>query len=194
MDPSDELNLIQPVNPWVGHAWVAYTEYFQWSPEHNSNSAPLSVVTGQTLHGSLTYIPAIDSYNLTQVVIETGAVSSQIVKCQHGKKYTVPYIVYEKVTKCSNYPPEGKVTFFDIVAQCDGKDCTQSLVWSPKAKTPNCNMKAVINKPEDTVSITWDTTLPSRYDNMTDSELWDLNMASAGWVSKLQLQRPSESH
>eukprot|EP01052_Picozoa_sp_SAG31_P059281 SAG31_NODE_18601_length_630_cov_0.772128_1_plen_36_part_10 len=36
MDPADNLNLIQPVNPWTGRSWSAYTEYFQWSPEHNS--------------------------------------------------------------------------------------------------------------------------------------------------------------
>ena len=56
MDPADELNLIQPVNPWTGHAWGAYTEYFQWSPQHNSNSAFLPVKAGQTLCGSLTYL------------------------------------------------------------------------------------------------------------------------------------------
>ena len=26
MDPSDNLNLIQPVNPWGGSSWSAYTE------------------------------------------------------------------------------------------------------------------------------------------------------------------------
>lgn len=26
MDPSDNLNLIQPVNPWLGNGWSMYTE------------------------------------------------------------------------------------------------------------------------------------------------------------------------
>jgi hypothetical protein len=30
MDPADNLNLIQPVNPWGGDSWSMYTEYFQW--------------------------------------------------------------------------------------------------------------------------------------------------------------------
>ena len=63
----------------------------------------------------ITSVPASDSYNLTQKVVETGAISTQIVPCQSGKKYTVPYVVYEKVTACKNYPPEGKVTFYNIV-------------------------------------------------------------------------------
>ena len=31
MDPADNLNLIQPVNPWSGSAWSMYTEYYQVS-------------------------------------------------------------------------------------------------------------------------------------------------------------------
>ena len=65
-----------------------YTEYFQWSPEDNRNSRQVMVKAGQTLHGSLNYLPLIDAYNLSQRVVETGAISTQIVKCQNGKKYT----------------------------------------------------------------------------------------------------------
>jgi hypothetical protein len=151
----------------------------------------MPVKSGQTLAGSLTYMASSDSYNLTQSVVETGAVSTQIVKCQSGKKYTVPYVVFEKVTACKNYPPEGKVTFTDIVVECDGKDCTKATNWSPKVETPNCNMKAVIDKPDNEISITWDTSLPSRYDNHTDAELWDLNMADGGWATQLGLPRPA---
>ena len=43
MDPADNLNLIQPVNPWSGSSWAMYTEYYQWSPTHNSNSKQVSV-------------------------------------------------------------------------------------------------------------------------------------------------------
>merc|ERR1711990_37757 len=57
MDPADNLNLIQPVNPWQGGIfgghWSMYTEYFQWSPTHNSNSPSKNVEAGRTLKGSL---------------------------------------------------------------------------------------------------------------------------------------------
>merc|ERR1719198_2642851 len=48
MDPNDNLNLIQPVNPWLGRGWSMYTEYFQWSPTHNSNSKSYDIEAGQT--------------------------------------------------------------------------------------------------------------------------------------------------
>jgi hypothetical protein len=54
------------VNPWGGSSWTAYTEYFQWQPEHNSNSRQVGVKAGQTLVGSLEFLPLRDAYNLTQ--------------------------------------------------------------------------------------------------------------------------------
>ena len=66
MDPADNLNLTQPVNHWSGRAWSMYTEYYQWSPEHNSNSRSYTVQAGQTLHGALVYSAADDSYTLSQ--------------------------------------------------------------------------------------------------------------------------------
>lgn len=110
MDPGDNLNLVQPVNPWLGSGWSMYTEYFQWTPEHNSNSDQFDVAPGMTLRGSIVYMPSSDSYTLTQTALETGDVSSQVVKCQDGKKFTIPYVVYEKVFPCRDYPPDGIVT------------------------------------------------------------------------------------
>lgn len=189
MDPADNLNLIQPVNPWMGNEWVMYTEYFQWSPKHNSNSRQQPVSAGQTLHGSLQYSDSSDSYTLTQTVVETGKKSSQIVKCQNGKKYTVPYVVYEKLASCRDYPPDGKVVFENITAECDGKDCTNDITWEAKVKDKNCNMQAHINS-ATSISITWDTSATSKYDNYTATQLYDLNMH--GWATKLNLTRPSE--
>ena len=199
-----------------------YTEYFQWSPEDNRNSHQVPCKSGQTLHGSLDYMPLLDAYNLTQRVVETGAISTQIVKCQSGKKYTLPYVrtcpavlfvvfciaytsvaccnryvVYEKVFPCKMYPPEEKVTFTDIVAECDGKDCTSSIVWSPMVKDANCEMAAHIAAGGKEISITWSTSVASKYDNMTATELYDLNMHGA-WAKNLEssglLERPVERY
>ena len=121
MDPADNLNLIQPVNPWTSDSWSMYTEYYQWSPTHNSNSKEYSVNAGQTLHGALVYDSSKDSYTLTQKIVETGKTSSQVVKCQNGKKFTIPYVVYEKTFPCNTYPPDQIVTFRDIIVECDGQ-------------------------------------------------------------------------
>ena len=172
-------NLIQPVNPWLGDGWAMYTEYFQWSPEHNSNSDQESVEAGQTLQGSLVYMPNSDAYLLNQTILETGVSSHQIVKCQSGKKYTVPYVVYEKTWPCRDYPDDGQVTFYDITAECDNKDCTDAIQWSSKVKDANCDMKANIIS-STSISITWDTSKASNYDNHTRAELFAMN--AQGWA------------
>lgn len=187
MDPSDNLNLIQPVNPWGGSSWSMYTEYYQWSPTHNSNSRSYSVKAGQTLHGVLSYDSSSDSYELSQTVVETGATSSQTVKCQSGKKYTIPYVVYEKEWTCADYPPDGKVTFRNIIAECDGVACTENIQWVAKVKDSNCNMAAQVDKgakatSENEISITWNTNMASKYDNWTAVEL--INHNSAGWGAR----------
>lgn len=187
MDPADNLNLVQPVNPWEGRGWSMYTEYYQWSPSHNSNSRAYNVQPGQNLHGSVVYDASSDSYTLTQTIVETGETSSQVVKCQSGKKYVIPYVVYEKEWTCSDYPPDGKVTFRNIVVECDGSDCTESVQWQAKVKDSNCDMAAHVESgskavAENEISITWNTRMASRFDNFTEAELIQHN--AKGWGAK----------
>lgn len=187
MDPADNLNLVQPVNPWEGNGWEMYTEYYQWSPSHNSNSRAYSVKPGQTLHGAVTYQASTDSYELTQTIVETGQTSSQVVKCQSGKKYVIPYVVYEKEWTCSDYPPDGIVTFRNIKVECDGADCTQAVNWQAKVKDSNCGMAAHVESgakatDENEISITWNTKMASRFDNYTQAELIEHN--AGGWGAK----------
>lgn len=183
MDPDDNLNLIQPVNPWGQGAWSMYTEYYQWSPTHNSNSRSYTVKAGQTLHGSLVYDDKSDSYTLTQTIVETGDTSTQVVACQNGKKYTLPYVVYEKTWTCADYPPDEIVTFRDIYIECDGTDCTAATEWEGKVKDDNCNMAAHIaqNSTATEISITWDTSLSSKYDSLSADELVLHNSATGNW-------------
>ena len=39
-----------------------------------------------------------------------------------------------------DYPPDGKVTFTDIVIECDGQDCTSDTKWEAKVEDANCDM------------------------------------------------------
>ena len=39
-------------------------EYYQWSPSHNENSKQHTVNAGDLLYGSITYVPATDSYDV----------------------------------------------------------------------------------------------------------------------------------
>ena len=152
---------------------------FQWSPTRNSNSRQHSVEAGQTLFGSIEYLEDSDSYNLTQTIVETGVTSQQVIKCQNGKKYTVPYVVFEKTFACGDYPPDEQVVFRDIVVECDGEDCTDDVKWSAKVKDANCNMAAHIVSQKE-IKLTWDTSSESRFDNMTREDVVMLNYH--GWA------------
>jgi len=183
MDPADNLNLIQPVNPWLGSNWNMYTEYYEWDNGYNSNSDNYNVNAGQTLHGVLTYLPATDSYNLSQTNVETQQMSQQMVQCENGKKFVIPYFVYEKTWPCQYYPPDQIVTFRDIIIECDGKPCTSRIQWSAQVKDSNCNMAAhIINS--TTITITWSTSAESKYALYSMEELTMLNhKTSQGWSS-----------
>lgn len=37
------------------------------------------------------------------------------IPIQKGKTYTIAYVVYEKVAPCGDYPPDGSVTFSQVV-------------------------------------------------------------------------------
>ena len=76
------------------------------------------------------------------------------------------------------------MTFRDISVECDGKDCTSQVKWEAKVKDPNCNMAAHVDTPGE-ISITWDTTMASAFDNLTLDELTALNSRS-GWGDALR--------
>lgn len=161
IEASDNLNLIQPVNPWVGDSWQIYNEYFQWSPEYNYDSDATTVNPGDVLFGSVTYVPENNTYTIFHSDQTSGwSVTSSIPIQQDDsgnyKNYTIAYIVFEKDADCNQYPPDGSVTFYDIEIQYDGK--TVSPAWTTGYVDDVCNNRATIVD-EQTVKITWDTSM-----------------------------------
>lgn len=166
MDPSDNLNLIQPVNPWLGSSWVIYCEYFQWSPEHNVNTDQVPTKPGDLIHGTITYNgDSASSYTMKNENVATGQTTQAVIPIQNGpdgkpKKFDLPYIVFEKVWPCEYYPPNDAVTFFDIdvsIKMPDGSiQKNFQPQWSSHVMDANCGMKAVVHN-ATAVSITWDS-------------------------------------
>lgn len=159
-DATDNLNLIQPVNPWMGDGWSFYTEYFQWSPENNVNSNSYNTQAGNRLRGEMTFLgESAQAYKITQTDLNQGITSSQVVPVQtdsngNYKKYTVLYAVFEKYAECYQYPPSGQVVFEDVKVFCSGKQTYPQ--WKSGFFQNNCNFRGhVINN--DTLSITWST-------------------------------------
>jgi len=159
VDTSDNLNLLQPVNPWLGSGWEIYTEYYQWSPTNNVNSRQYGTKAGNQLYGQITYNgDSAQSYTITQKDTVSGSSSSQVVPVQKNgnayKNYTIMYFVYEKVAACADYPAEGIVTFQDISVTCNNVQIAPT--WTTSYVENVCNFRAHgINA--TTVSITWDT-------------------------------------
>ncbi|KEG14064.1 hypothetical protein DQ04_00641080 [Trypanosoma grayi] len=163
MDTTDNMNLLQLVNPWSGNSWGFYTEYYQWSPTENINSNFRGTVAGHTLYGSLTY-NGDQTYTLMQRDLNTGDYSTMQIPVQkyaNGtyKNYTIPYIVYEKVADCQDYPPDEAVNFYEISLYCNGERIYPK--WIPGAVDEVCDFAAHSDSP-DVVNITWSTTSKRR--------------------------------
>eukprot|EP00056_Hartaetosiga_gracilis_P020417 m.19289 g.19289 ORF g.19289 m.19289 type:complete len:235 (+) comp8435_c0_seq1:29-733(+) len=158
IETTDNLNLIQPVNPWLGNEWQIYNEYFQWQPTHNENSRAHTVQAGDVLFGSVTYDPVNHAYNMYHADLTDGwSVNTTIPVQQHMggyKQYTIIYFVYEKVWSCDLYPPDGEVTFYDIKVEYNNKPVTPR--WSTSYVDDNCNNRANIVD-DNTIKFTWDT-------------------------------------
>lgn len=70
--------------PWTGNQWVAYTEYFQWSPVYNHNSDAFGVQPGNTMVGTVIYDEANNQYIQNQTCVETGQTSLAKIPIQRG--------------------------------------------------------------------------------------------------------------
>jgi len=156
IESSDNLNLIQPVNPWSSDHWEIYNEYYQWKPTHNQNSAAHTVKAGDIVLGSVTYTE--QAYDILHSSPDGWSVKTTIPVQQLNnvyKNYTIVYFVFEKVFPCNMYPPNNEVTFFDIKVQYDG--VTVKPTWTTAYVDNACNNRArVVN--DTSIQITWTST------------------------------------
>ena len=159
-DTTDNLNLLQPVNPWFGNSWNFYTEYFQWSPTHNVDSTSYGTQTGNMLHGEIIFNGANEqSYTVRQTDKTQGVTSQMTIPVQKDmygqyKNYTVLYVVFEKIAQCNEYPPDEVVTFKNLNVYCDGELITPS--WTTAVVDEVCDFTAHVVTPHE-ISITWNT-------------------------------------
>jgi hypothetical protein len=159
-DTTDNLNLLQPVNPWFGSSWNFYTEYFQWSPTRNVDSTSQATTTGNVLHGEIVFNGVNEqSYTVSQTDLTQGLTSRMTIPVQKDsngvhKNFTVLYVVFEKLAPCYNYPPDQIVTFTDINVYCDGTLITPQ--WTTAVVDEVCDFTAHIVNPHE-ISITWNT-------------------------------------
>jgi len=159
IESSDNLNLIQPVNPWASNHWEMYNEYYQWSPTYNYDSKSFDVSAGDVLYGNVTYVESTQSYLMVHVDMTTGATVSSTIAIQKQsngdyKEYTIAYFVFEKEARCDQYPPNNQVTFYDISIYYNNKKV--SPTWTTAYVDDVCNNRAKVVD-EATIQITWDS-------------------------------------
>jgi hypothetical protein len=156
IESSDNLNLIQPVNPWSGDSWSIYNEYYQWKPTHNQNSDAVNVKAGDVVYGKVTYNPNTNAYDMYHSDLNSGKSVNMSVPIQkidgQYKLFTIIYFVFEKVWACDQYPPNNQVTFYDIVVEYDNQ--VVSPKWSTSYVDNACNNRAHILN-ETAIQITW---------------------------------------
>jgi len=160
IETSDNMNLVQPVNPWVFDHWEIYNEYFQWDPENNIDSANHVVQAGDILFGSVTYNAATASYTMYHKDLTDGWSVSTNIPIQADpdtgvlKNYTIAYFVMEKSWDCNQYPANGEVTFYDIVIKYNGKQIKP--LWTTSYVDDVCDCRASILSPSS-LKISWST-------------------------------------
>eukprot|EP01102_Stenamoeba_stenopodia_P001636 TRINITY_DN11478_c0_g1_i1.p1 TRINITY_DN11478_c0_g1~~TRINITY_DN11478_c0_g1_i1.p1 ORF type:complete len:252 (+),score=67.06 TRINITY_DN11478_c0_g1_i1:50-757(+) len=159
IESSENMNLIQPVNPWNQNFWEIYNEYFQWFPVHNTNSNAHKVQPGDVIFGSVTYNPADHSYTCYISDLNDGwSVSTNfpVQKTFEGeyKNYTIVYVVFEHPANCDQFPPNDQVTFYDIKIEYDNVQVEPE--WTTGYVADVCNNRAqIVNS--TTVQITWNS-------------------------------------
>lgn len=120
---------------------------------------------GDIVFGSMTYVPATDSYDVYHKSETDGWEVTMNIPVQKvggvAKKYTILYAVYEKVAPCGDYPPDGAVSFYNISVAYDGKAVpNKDIVWKTGYVEDVCNNRAVVAPGGDSITISWDTKYP----------------------------------
>lgn len=101
IETSDNYNLIQPVNVWDNSGrpdWIVMNEYFQWHPEHDSQSKTVSTSPGDEIYASITntgknsYLMHVENMRTNDYVETTIGIQQEAGKPKH---YTIAYFVFE---------------------------------------------------------------------------------------------------
>lgn len=98
------------------------------------------------LYGNITFDEAAQEYIVHHSSSDGWSVTSTIKVQTHPgglhKNYTIAYFVFEKVAKCSQYPPNNNVTFYNISIEWDGKQLPPA--WSTGIKDDACNNRGTL--------------------------------------------------
>mmetsp|Transcript_2044 Transcript_2044/g.2561 ORF Transcript_2044/g.2561 Transcript_2044/m.2561 type:complete len:226 (+) Transcript_2044:57-734(+) len=160
IETSDNLNLIQPVNPFESGHWDIYNEYYQWSPSHDTSSKRHEVSPGDIIYGKVTLNNAKTSYDMYVSDLNDGWYGTLNIPIQSSKtgglkSYTISYIVWEHPCgSCADYPQDNEMLFYNISVYYDYKKVSPK--WSTGYVENKCDSRAKIVN-ETAILLTWNS-------------------------------------
>eukprot|EP00040_Diaphanoeca_grandis_P002756 m.22641 g.22641 ORF g.22641 m.22641 type:complete len:238 (-) comp13875_c0_seq1:412-1125(-) len=152
--------LIQPILAWSqlkDGEYAIFHEVFDWNNEVDSRSPKsYQVFPGDTLTQSVAYRSEDNSYDMYIASKNTGESIAWNYKLEAAQKVaeTTAFIVVEHAPFfCKEFPPNGNVTFTDIVVEVNYKRVA-SPAWVAKQENPKCDSKAMLIS-NNTIAIAW---------------------------------------
>lgn len=147
--------LIQPILAWADGTpqWTIFNGVFDWNDRSWHQSKQITVQPGDQIDSAVVYDAAKKEF-VMYIVKRGGTPIITPYKEYSGQIESVAYFVLEHQPRsCKSYPPDGKMSFTNIVMQVDGKTVT-SPKWHAEQQKPACDSKAVIVSPTQ-IDFTW---------------------------------------
>jgi hypothetical protein len=147
-----------PVSQWGDGSpeFTIFNGYFQWDNSDWVQSAGTTVHPGDTVFGSVTYLPSEDAYNCHIASVTSRWSVTTKIAVEKGKgNYTDVYFVTEhQPSNCAQLPANGGVVFTNINIAWD--NVLTQPTWKAAQFKPVCNCQAVVVSPSS-VKFTWNT-------------------------------------
>jgi len=147
--------LIQPILAWADGSpqWTIFNGVFDWNDQSWHQSRQIVVSPGDTITSSVIYDASGKRFVMWIASKESGKSVTTPYKEHAGQIESVAYFVLEHApNSCKAYPPDGELTFTNIVMEVDGKVITPK--WEAKQQRPACSSEAMIVSSSE-IKFTW---------------------------------------
>jgi len=175
--------LIQPILAWADGAprWTIFNGVFDWNDGSWHQSRQITVKSGAKIAASVVYDASDKRYVMTISDTSTGQTISTPYMEHPGQIESVAYFVLEHQPRsCRAYPPDGQMSFTNIVMEVDGKKVTPK--WEAKQERPACDSQAIIVSPTE-IKFTWSASSANltNFDDTAPAE--DFNRFRHHWTT-----------
>jgi len=156
IEPEPALNLLQPILAWGYDRFPQYSifnGYYEWDNLTWFSGKQGGVSPGDTIFGSITFLPESNSYEMFIECKKTGFQVADRIAVEGKIVYTDAYFVVEhQPSNCEEYPSNGEVIFSNINIELENQPVIPE--WQAFQYRPACESTAhILNS--SSVSFTW---------------------------------------